>query len=104
MADDLRVEVISTEDICVVECHGELDMDTVRQLERSLEAVAQDGHAEVVVDLAGVGFLDSSGLNLLARTTADLRATGRQLTIRNPSAAAQRMITISGLDRLLHIE
>ncbi|MEU9134316.1 STAS domain-containing protein [Kitasatospora sp. NPDC048540] len=47
---------------------GELDLDSLAPADEALERALADGPARVVVDLAELGFCDSSGLNLLLRT------------------------------------
>jgi anti-sigma B factor antagonist len=44
---------------------GDLDMLTVRELERRVTALGGPGAPDVLVDLASVRFIDSTGLRLL---------------------------------------
>ena len=47
-----------------VALRGELDMDTAPEVERILEAVADRGN-EVLLDLSGLTFMDSTGVRAL---------------------------------------
>jgi anti-sigma B factor antagonist len=66
-----------------VSAAGEVDLTTAAPLEQAIVAsVTQDGVREVVVDLAGVGFLDSTGINVLlkGRRLADEAGTSYRVS------------------------
>lgn len=69
---------------------GELDMATVKQLEASAAETIHAGKP-VVLDLAGLTFIDSSGIAFLART---FQATGERVVIRNPSRQVRRVLEL----------
>lgn len=58
---------------------GEIDMSTETQLRTSLVDVVEQGAKDIVVDLAGVTFLDSSGL----RGLIEVIRMDAHLTLRN---------------------
>jgi anti-anti-sigma factor len=53
------------EDTVLVEIRGNLDRDTVARTRAFLAEVTTDATRHLVIDLAGVGFLDASGEALL---------------------------------------
>jgi anti-anti-sigma factor len=67
---DARIEGDTT----VLTLSGELDLASTSVLERELDAVESAGATKILIDLAGVGFMDSTGLQAL------LRARERALT------------------------
>jgi anti-sigma B factor antagonist len=75
---------------------GEVDLAVTAQLAGAL-AVATDGPDDVLVDLSGCGFLDSTGLALLVNTRNDLRDEGRRLAVLAPSAQVARLLEVTGL-------
>jgi anti-anti-sigma factor len=79
---------------------GELDMSNARDLEAAIEAVASERPARLVFDFRDLRFIDSAGLAVL------LGAVGRtdRVVLREPSPAVSRVIEITGLSSLLHIE
>jgi anti-anti-sigma factor len=82
---------------------GELDIATVPILERAFGAVlAQDDVPMIVVDLAKLTFMDSSGLHLLLRMN-DACAAADRLRIVNGSPAVVRLLDLSGVRELLPI-
>jgi anti-anti-sigma factor len=60
---------------------GELDMATAKQVEDAIAEVMRPGRP-VVIDMAQVSFIDSSGVRVLART---YQQTGERVVIWNPS-------------------
>jgi anti-anti-sigma factor len=78
-----------------VRAAGELDMKTAPDLGRALER-AQAQADTVLLDMAGVTFMDSSGLGVLI--TAELRARERatRFAVR-PGAAAGRILAVAGV-------
>ena len=72
---------------------GEIDTYTAPQLS---ERLAGEPPVEVL-DLAGVSFIDSSGLRVLVEGHQTRLERGSRLVLRSPSAAVQRLLEISGL-------
>jgi anti-anti-sigma factor len=72
---------------------GEIDLATSGLLRDSLAQC--DGH--VIVDLAGVTFLDASGIGALASDSARLHRCGGSLVLRDPKPAVRRVIEQVGL-------
>jgi anti-anti-sigma factor len=78
---------------------GEIDVAVAKLLSKELESLADaasasDGRA--VVDLAGVGFIDSSGVRELLKTQRRLQSDGGELVLRAPSAPCRRVLEVSG--------
>jgi anti-anti-sigma factor len=73
---------------------GELVIDTVRRTLDRLVAGTSGSH--VVVDLAGVAFIDSTGLRMLLDAKTGLAAQGRTLRIVNPTSAARLLFDTTG--------
>lgn len=94
--DDLLV--ITSEGARVV-ASGEIDAHTAPSLDAAIQAAGSD----VVLDLSGVEFVDSSGLRVLVDAHRRLGDAGGSLTITNPSSAVARLFTISGVDDYLNI-
>lgn len=78
---------------------GELDLATAPRLERALEGLGGD----VTIDCQDLGFIDSTGLNVLARTHNRLTAEHRRLLIEGLSDQCRRVFEVSGLDQTLNL-
>jgi anti-anti-sigma factor len=80
---------------------GEVDMATAPTLVECFDRVMADPVDLVIVDLAGVTFLDSSGIASLVRAQRQFQGAGRDFCVRNPTPMVQRVLRITGVDDLL---
>jgi anti-sigma B factor antagonist len=76
---------------------GELDIYTAPSLERALLEV-EDARPLLVVDLAGLGFIDSTGLSVLLAASERARRQGRRLIVVRPPLPALRVFTLTKVD------
>jgi anti-anti-sigma factor len=58
----------------------------------------------VVVDLSGVTFIDSTGLGVLVAALNRAREAGGQMTLRGPTRSTRKVLDITGLSQLVAIE
>jgi anti-anti-sigma factor len=87
-----------------VTLRGELDIATAPELEQLVNERLDSGR-EVVVDLRGLEFMDSSGIRVLvAGHTRAGRAGTRLVVVRAPgSSPVAKIVEVSGLDGELHL-
>lgn len=102
MAGELQPMITSklVRGISVVELQGEIDLGAVPQFQESVAAACGRGRS-VVVDMAGVTFIDSSGLGVLIDARKELLARGCRLVLARVPAAARRTIGLIGLAPLI---
>ena len=84
----------------VLEVGGEIDVYTAPQLRERLVSMVESGDRRVVVDLARVEFLDSTGLGVLVGALKRLRGIGGVLTLVCPQERLLKIFRITGLDRV----
>ncbi|HUS62427.1 MAG TPA: STAS domain-containing protein [Acidimicrobiales bacterium] len=77
---------------------GEIDLQTGPALQQALDEVIRSGTGDVVVDLSGVEFMDSAGLNVLVRAVKQLIEQDRCLVLHAPTPAVRRILTLGGAD------
>jgi anti-anti-sigma factor len=102
LEEPLVIEVGAEGDEVVLTLRGELDPHTAPNLGDELEKVRTEGGNHIVLDLAGLGFIDSSGLRVIIGAHKAAAADGGRLVLRSPSPMARRLLDITGL--LEHIE
>ena len=101
MEGSLEVSIKQCRGVPVVSARGELDVATVPQLAAALGGLGEDV-ARVVVDLADVTFVDSSGLGALI--AARVRPGGaRTVAIVSDRPAVVRAFAITSLDSIFPI-
>lgn len=87
----------------VVEVDGEVDISSERQLRAYLAGVVERQPPLVIVDLARVGFLDSTGLGLLVWAFKRTQSTGGRLCLAAPQAPVLKLLDLTSLDRLISV-
>ncbi|MCW2985023.1 MAG: anti-sigma-factor antagonist [Conexibacter sp.] len=93
-ATDFRIDVAQTPAALRLALHGELDLGTVDQALGAFEANV-DGHPEVIVDLSGLTFMDSTGIRLLLQLHG--RQDGRRVRFADPSPPVARILDLTGI-------
>lgn len=85
--------------------HGELDLAGVGHLESEVTAVRDAGIEDVLVDLGGLEFMDSSGLRCLVQLDSRAREEGWRLSLRPGPPAVHRVFELTRMDeRLTFVE
>jgi anti-sigma B factor antagonist len=77
---------------------GELDVSTAPEVDRALAALRAAGCRELVLDLGGLSFMDSSGLNLALRWMRDARRDGYGFAVAPGPRLVQRVVAVAGLE------
>ena len=77
---------------------GELDALGARPLQQAiLDALRRHRPHHITIDLNGVPFLDTAGINTLIQSHADARQLHCQLRLSNPQPSVYRVLHIVGL-------
>ncbi len=88
----------------VVQVHGELDAATAPDLAQYLDAVIAVHPGDVVLDLAELQLMDSTGVQVILDGLARLRAAGRDLVLREPSPPVRKTLEACGVCCVLAID
>jgi anti-sigma B factor antagonist len=84
-----------------VSLSGEFDISTAPRLRHALyDETSAD---EVVGDLSGVTFMDSSGLRSLLEVRSKLEADGRRLVLVDLPDQVRRLFEVAGITQLFEI-
>jgi anti-anti-sigma factor len=73
---------------------GDLDLATALQLDGALHEI-ENTASTVILDLSGLTFMDSSGINLLVRHAESARSNGYALSIVAPNPTVARVLDIT---------
>jgi anti-sigma B factor antagonist len=87
----------------VISLSGDLDAHTAPQLDEAINELVRNGEQRIVLRMADVGFVDSSGLRSMirARNEGDEE---RDVVIQSPSPATLRLLEITGMTEHFVIE
>ena len=100
---ELKVSTASQGGHAVVSVYGEVDLYTAPRLQAELASLVRDGAGRVVVDLSGVEFCDSTGMNVLLSAMKRLREHGGSLELASPRPAVRRILQVTGLDTVFSV-
>jgi anti-sigma B factor antagonist len=96
---ELQLSERSLDDHIVVELRGELDLSSAPDVRGQLLAtVAAHPGRGLIIDLSGVRFMDSTGLNVLLDAQQSAGQAGGTLSVAAPPKAAARVFQIAGMD------
>jgi anti-anti-sigma factor len=101
--DPLEIEVQSSDERTLVTVSGELDASTATFLYNRLSDLEVDDVQHVVLDLAQVTFMDSTGLGVIMTEHKRLQHAKGSLTIFAPPSSVRRLFEITGLDGVLDV-
>jgi anti-anti-sigma factor len=76
---------------------GELDIASAPELRAALDRIVAGPHLVVVLDLAGLTFLDCAGMRPIRAARRALEARGGQLLVRHPTPIVERALRLGGL-------
>jgi anti-anti-sigma factor len=90
----------SVDDAVIAHIHGEVDMSNAEQLGAALGSQVPTDARALVLDLTGVGYLDSAGIRMIYNLRNRLDDRGHQLTlVLGPEAAIAETLRIAGVTR-----
>src|SRR3984957_13726003 len=87
----------------VVILPAEIDITNADQVREDLLSVLNQGAALLIADLSKTTFCDSAGVGALARSFRRAEASQREMRLVVSTLAVQRILTLTGIDRLLDI-
>ena len=102
-ASDFRIDVRTHGPATVLVVTGDIDLFTAPQLRDELASARAGTGGPIVVDLAGVPFLDSSALGALATANRDLEVAGRRLLLVAPQRNVRRVFELAQLSGVIPI-
>jgi anti-sigma B factor antagonist len=88
----------------VVRLTGLLDVRSVGDVRQTINQLIDDSDGDVIVDLCEVDAVDATGLGLLVATHRRTQLLGRQLVLRHPVPSVVRILAVTRLHRILHVE
>lgn len=101
---ELKVTSLAQDDHVVIAVHGEIDLYTVPRLQRELTAALEaGGPVRLIVDLSGVEFCDSTGVNALLAAHRRAREVGGDLELAAPRPSVRKILQVTGLESVFTV-
>ena len=103
MDDDTARLSIASPETAVFVLSGEIDAHTAPSFAARFDPLPAGADAAVILDMAEVTFMDSSGLRVLIELNRRASESGLAMIVRAPSRAVARIIEISGLSDIIEV-
>ena len=100
---DLSLSTRTEGDKTILDVGGEVDIYTAPQLRGQLIDLVSSGHHHLIVDMEGVGFLDSTGLGVLVGALKRVRTHDGSLRLVCTQEHTLRIFRITGLTKVFPI-
>ncbi|MUV38507.1 Anti-sigma-B factor antagonist [Lentibacillus sp. JNUCC-1] len=100
---NLTIDILNEPDKTVAVLSGEVDVYTAPQLKEALLDLVKHDNAMVVVDMADVGYMDSTGLSVFISALKAGKEHDSHLKLINLQDSVTRLFDITGLDKVIDI-
>ena len=85
-------------DVVLVRLRGELDVSCAREVRTAIdEAIGTPGVARIELDMAGVEFIDSTGIGVLVGAMQRAKASDQEVEIIAVSRTVRRVLDMTGV-------
>jgi len=91
------------ESITIIKISGRVDTYSAHRLRQQILLAASGSGKNVIVDLSGVDFIDSSGLAAIVQGMKQCRASGGDLRLCKPPQTIRMVLELTRLDQALDI-
>ena len=87
----------------VVELEGEVDLSTSASFKETVYQVIDSGKRDIVIDLDGLDFMDSTGLGVLVAVLKKISLEGGSIRLVCSKRSILKVFRITGLDKVFDI-
>ncbi|HEY3269090.1 MAG TPA: STAS domain-containing protein [Armatimonadota bacterium] len=94
----LETQIRNVGGVPIIDVSGEIDLYTAPVFKRALNQTIDDGHHDIVVNMAEVSYMDSSGFGTLLGITKRVRPDGGTVNLIGCNDAIHRMLKITRLN------
>ncbi len=103
MSTQLTLSTTLRGNATVVSVGGEIDLGTAGELGDHLVSAMEHSGTDLVLDLANVSFMDSTGLKVLLATRKRAQLVGGQLALAAAGRSVRKVLSVTGLDQTFQI-
>ena len=101
----MAVEITLQDRTLVAVLDGEIDHHCAQPMRTEIDEKIPAYQPEVLVlDFAGVTFMDSSGIGLIMGRHRSMESIGGEVIVRNPPQHIRRVMRLSGMERIARIQ
>ena len=91
------------DDTWLINVSGRLDQNQTPELEAQLDALLEEGHNRLIVDLSQVTYINSGGLRCLVTAWRKARRQGGNVLLSGLKARVHEVFTMVGFDKVFDV-
>ena len=91
-------------DQTILHVRGDVDLLTAPTLHAAMNALVDQSHVDIVLELAGLTFMDASGLRVIADISTQLATSSRELIVRSAPSMTRRILELTHVSDLIRLE
>ena len=99
----MTFQVETEGDLTVIAVEGQLIVGNRQELKQTVLDALEDGARKFLIDFAGTGYIDSSGLGVLVSLSKKIREHGGELRLANLNDDLRSLFELTKLDTLFQI-
>jgi anti-sigma B factor antagonist len=101
---NLEIKVTESERINTAYLSGEVDVYTATKLKEAITPLAEEADKDLIVDLSGVNYIDSTGLGIFIGTLKASEKSDTLLRLTGLNDRVKRLFEITGLNEVIDID
>jgi anti-sigma B factor antagonist len=92
-------------DITILEISGRLNLgNSLLSIESAIQRLVEEGVRKLVVDIAGLHYIDSSGIGLLVTSSGNVEHSGGRMRIAGAQGAVARTLELVHVERITPLD
>lgn len=99
----MNVTVRNAENVSIIDCNGDVDLYTSNRLLQALQAEIRPGGGSVLVNMSGVGYIDSSGIAILVQGLQLSRETQTRFGLFGLRSNARSVLELARLHKVFNL-
>ena len=94
----MEINLRTSGSVTILDLNGNLTLGAGEEaLTETISQLLKDGQKYLLVNMADVPFIDSSGIGGLIKSFSRVKSAGGKLKLLKPSTAARQLLSITGL-------
>ena len=90
-------------EVLLMKVAGYLDAANFDRLEKALEEALDEGRSRVILDLAGLNYINSAGVGVILAAISRARSVAGDIVLVNPTRGVAVVFDLVGMSKFSHI-
>jgi anti-anti-sigma factor len=99
----LKVDARQDGPLGLVRIRGDVRFDQIHAFTSAVDDLAKAGTRHLVLDLAGLSFIDSASIGVIVRTDSEVAKRGGRMVVHSVPRVARKVLEVTGLDKRIAV-